>query len=66
LPSIALLVLSQYVEAEYALRLLEGNERSVGYLLKDRILDVRQLTEAVTRVVAGGVVVDPGPRRAAT
>ena len=59
LPSIALLVLSQYVEAEYALRLLEGDERSVGYLLKDRILDVRQLTDAITRVVAGGVVVDP-------
>ena len=55
----ALLVLSQYVEAEYALRLLEGSERSVGYLLKDRILDVGQLTEAITRVIAGGVVVDP-------
>lgn len=59
LPSIALLVLSQYVEAEYALRLLEGDERGVGYLLKDRILEVHQLTEAITRVVAGGVVVDP-------
>lgn len=59
LPSMALLVLSQYVEAEYALRLLEGHERGVGYLLKDRILEVQQLTEAITRVVAGGVVVDP-------
>jgi len=58
-PSIAVLVLSQYVEAEYALRLLEGNERSVGYLLKDRILDAEQLIDAITRVVAGGVVVDP-------
>jgi DNA-binding NarL/FixJ family response regulator len=58
-PSIAMLVLSQYVEAEYALRLLEGSERGVGYLLKDRILEVHQLTEAITRVVAGGVVVDP-------
>jgi DNA-binding NarL/FixJ family response regulator len=58
-PSIALLVLSQYVEAEYALKLLEGKERSVGYLLKDRILDATQLTEAITRVLAGGVVVDP-------
>jgi DNA-binding NarL/FixJ family response regulator len=57
-PSVALLVLSQYVEAEYALRLLEGSERSVGYLLKDRILDVGQLTGAIARVVAGGVVVD--------
>ena len=58
-PSVALLVLSQYVEAEYALRLLEGKERSVGYLLKDSILDPAQLTDAITRVLAGGVVVDP-------
>ncbi len=58
-PATAVLVLSQYVEAEYALRLLEGEERSVGYLLKDRILDVRQLTAAIGRVTAGGVVVDP-------
>jgi DNA-binding NarL/FixJ family response regulator len=58
-PSVALLVLSQYVEAEYALRLLEGSERSIGYLLKDRILNPAQLTEAITRILAGGVVVDP-------
>jgi serine/threonine-protein kinase len=58
-PAVALLVLSQYVEAEYALRLLEGNERSVGYLLKDRVLDADQLKESITRVVTGGVVVDP-------
>jgi serine/threonine-protein kinase len=58
-PSVALLVLSQYVEAEYALRLLEGSERSIGYLLKDRILDRAQLTDAVRHVIAGGVVVDP-------
>jgi serine/threonine-protein kinase len=57
--SISVLVLSQYVEAEYALRLLEGRERGVGYLLKDRILNTEQLTEAITRVLAGGVVVDP-------
>jgi DNA-binding NarL/FixJ family response regulator len=58
-PSVALLVLSQYVEAEYALRLLEGDERRVGYLLKDRILEPGQLTSAIERVTAGGVVVDP-------
>jgi DNA-binding NarL/FixJ family response regulator len=58
-PAVALLILSQYVEAEYALRLLQSSERSVGYLLKDRILDVHQLTDAITRVVAGGLVVDP-------
>jgi DNA-binding NarL/FixJ family response regulator len=58
-PSVALLVVSQYVEAEYALRLLSGEERQVGYLLKDRILEPRQLTDAITRIVEGGVVVDP-------
>jgi DNA-binding NarL/FixJ family response regulator len=58
-PAVALLVLSQYVEAEYALRLLEGSERRIGYLLKDRILDASQLTDAIARVVADGVVVDP-------
>ena len=58
-PSVALLVVSQYVEAEYALRLLGGEERKIGYLLKDRILEPRQLTDAITRVVEGGVVVDP-------
>jgi DNA-binding NarL/FixJ family response regulator len=58
-PAVALLVLSQYVEAEYVLRLLEGSERSIGYLLKDRILDPAQLTEAIARVLRGGVVVDP-------
>jgi DNA-binding NarL/FixJ family response regulator len=56
---VGLLVLSQYVEAEYALRLLDGDDQGVGYLLKDRILDVNQLTDAIARVVAGGVVVDP-------
>jgi DNA-binding NarL/FixJ family response regulator len=56
---VALVVLSQYVEAEYALRLLDGNEDGVAYLLKDRILDVSQLSEAIARVVDGGVVVDP-------
>jgi DNA-binding NarL/FixJ family response regulator len=58
-PAVGLLVLSQYVEAEYALRLLEGSERRIGYLLKDRILDRSQLTDAIERVVADGVVVDP-------
>jgi DNA-binding NarL/FixJ family response regulator len=58
-PSVGLLVISQYVEAEYALRLLAGDERRVGYLLKDRILEARQLTDAIVRVADGGVVVDP-------
>ncbi len=54
-----MLVLSQYVEAEYALRLLEQNERGAGYLLKDRVLDIEQLTDAIRRVADGGCVVDP-------
>lgn len=58
-PAVGLLVVSHYIELEYALRLLSGSERSVGYLLKDRILDVAQLTQAIARIAAGEVVVDP-------
>jgi DNA-binding NarL/FixJ family response regulator len=58
-PRVGVLVLSQYVETEYALRLLEGSEERCGYLLKDRVLDVVQLTDAIRRVGDGGVVVDP-------
>ena len=58
-PAVGVLVLSQYVETEYALRLLDGGEERCGYLLKDRVLDSGQLAEAVRRVGAGGVVVDP-------
>ncbi len=58
-PRVAVLVLSQYVEAEYALRLLERNEQGAGYLLKDRVLDVAELTDAIRRVARGGCVVDP-------
>ena len=58
-PRVGVLVLSQYVESEYALRLLDGSEERCGYLLKDRVLDVGQLAEAVRRVSDGGVVVDP-------
>jgi DNA-binding NarL/FixJ family response regulator len=58
-PSMGVLVLSQYVETEYAMRLLEGSEERCGYLLKDRVLDVGHLTDALQRIAAGGVVVDP-------
>ena len=58
-PDTGVLVLSQYVETEYAMRLLEGSEERCGYLLKDRVLDVGQLVDAVRRVHEGGVVVDP-------
>jgi DNA-binding NarL/FixJ family response regulator len=58
-PTLGVLVLSQYVVPEYAMRLLENGERYTGYLLKDRILDSQQLTNALDRIVAGGTVVDP-------
>ena len=58
-PGVGVLVLSQYVETEYALRLLQGSEERCGYLLKDRVLDGEQLGDALRRVGEGGVVVDP-------
>jgi DNA-binding NarL/FixJ family response regulator len=58
-PAVGVLVLSQYVESDYALRLLDGGETRCGYLLKERVLDGGELVDAVRRVGEGGVVVDP-------
>jgi len=58
-PGTAVLVLSQYLDAGYALRLLESFSSGVGYLLKDRVSQVAVLIDAVERVVAGECVVDP-------
>jgi DNA-binding NarL/FixJ family response regulator len=58
-PGLPVLVLSQYVEQVYASRLLADDERGIGYLLKDRITDVRTLIAALREVLAGGTVVDP-------
>ena len=58
-PQVGVLLLSQYVEAEYALRLLEGGSERIGYLLKERVLDVEELVRAIERVAAGETVVDP-------
>jgi DNA-binding NarL/FixJ family response regulator len=58
-PSVGLLVLSHYAETSYALRLLETSSRAVGYLVKDRVQDAERLIEALHRVVAGEVVIDP-------
>jgi DNA-binding NarL/FixJ family response regulator len=58
-PDLGILVLSQYVVAEYAVRLLEGGPRRTGYLLKDRIMDPVQLCAALERLGEGGTVVDP-------
>jgi serine/threonine-protein kinase len=57
-PGVGVLVLSQYVESAYALRLIDGAEGSCGYLLKDRLMETDELVSALERVAAGEVVVD--------
>jgi len=57
-PKVAVLVLSQYLEAAYAERLLRHAATGAGYLLKDRINDVSTLYDAITRVARGESVVD--------
>ncbi|MBE8518218.1 response regulator transcription factor [Amycolatopsis sp. H6(2020)] len=58
-PSVGVLVLSAHVEPHYALQLIESGARGAGYLLKERVADLDELTDAVRRVAAGGLVVDP-------
>lgn len=58
-PQIALLVLSQYIEATYARRLLADARGGVGYLLKDRVSDIDTFADAIKQVGSGGVVIDP-------
>lgn len=58
-PGLPILVLSQYVEPLYAHELLSSRVGAVGYLLKDRVMDVRQFVDAVRRVAGGGTVMDP-------
>ena len=58
LPSLALLVLSQYVEPAYSGELLASGESGVGYLLKERVSEVRTFIDAVRRVAAGGTALD--------
>jgi DNA-binding NarL/FixJ family response regulator len=58
-PEIAVLILSQYLETAYALRLLERFPGGIGYLLKDRVSQVAVLTDAIERVAAGECVIDP-------
>jgi DNA-binding NarL/FixJ family response regulator len=59
MPGVGILVLSQYAIPEYATRLLESGARGTGYLLKDRILEPLQLSQALQRLADGGTVVDP-------
>jgi DNA-binding NarL/FixJ family response regulator len=58
-PETAILVVSQYVEQTYATELLADGRGGVGYLLKDRVMDVGDFIEAVRRVADGGTALDP-------
>ena len=58
-PQVGVLVLSQYVEPSYAMRLLEEHPERVGYLLKQRVFDVAILVDALRRIAEGETVVDP-------
>ena len=58
-PTVGVLVLSQHVESRYAMKLLGEGRPGVGYLLKERVGDLVELTDAVRRVGSGGSAVDP-------
>jgi len=58
-PSVGVLVLSQYVELGLAARLLADSAEGIGYLLKDRVSNVKDFTAAVRRVAEGGSAIDP-------
>lgn len=58
-PGTAVLLFSQHVEQRFASRLFTGDARGTGYLLKDRIADVSEFVDAITRVAAGQTVLDP-------
>jgi len=57
-PEVGVLVLSQYADVDFALRVLDGKDGRCGYLLKDRLSSIGDLTDAVRRVAAGDLVVD--------
>jgi DNA-binding NarL/FixJ family response regulator len=59
LPAVAVLLLSQYVETDFALELVAKGAARLGYLLKDRVANIQEFTDAVRRVAAGGSVIDP-------
>jgi DNA-binding NarL/FixJ family response regulator len=58
-PTVSVLILSQYIEPHYAMRLLEDHPERVGYLLKERVFDVAVLIDALRRLADGETVVDP-------
>ena len=59
LPNTPIMVFSQYVEERYAAELIESGTHGVGYLLKDRVADVRDFIRAIRQVAGGGTVLDP-------
>ena len=59
-PGVGVLVLSQYLEVDYAMTLVEEQPRGAGYVLKDRVENIEGFIESIRRVAAGEVVVDPG------
>jgi DNA-binding NarL/FixJ family response regulator len=58
-PGVGVVVLSQYVETRQAVKLLQNTPQRVGYLLKDRVSDIAEFTDAVRRIARGGSVIDP-------
>ena len=58
-PGVDILVFSQYIETRYAADLLATGSGGLGYLLKDRVADVAEFTDAITRIAAGGTALDP-------
>jgi len=58
-PGIGVLILSEYLEAHYAVRLIQAASGGMGYLLKDRVSDLANFVDAVRRVASGEFVIDP-------
>jgi len=58
-PTLPVLVLSQYVEERYASDLITGQNAALGYLLKDRVADVKDFLDSIDRIAAGATVLDP-------
>jgi DNA-binding NarL/FixJ family response regulator len=58
-PQVGVLVLSQYVEPSYAMRLIQVQPERVGYLLKERVFDIATVVDALRRIVDGETVIDP-------
>ena len=58
-PGVGVLVLSQYVESSYAMRLIEDHPERVGYLLKERVFHIATLVDALRRIADGETVIDP-------